>query len=106
MVTYILRRLLWAVLLLLVVTFLTFIIFYALPSADPAVLRAGARSGNQALLQSIRETLALDDPWYVQYGKYMERLVLHFDFGFSYRNDAPVREQIFDRLPSTASLVM
>ena len=106
MVTYILRRLLWAVLLLLVVTFLTFVIFYTLPAADPAVLRAGSRSGNQALLQSIRETLGLDDPWYVQYGKYMERLVLHFDFGFSYRNDAPVREQIFDRIPATASLVL
>jgi len=106
MVTYILRRLLWAALLVLVVSFVTFVIFYALPSADPAVLRAGARSGNHALLESIRDTLGLDEPWYVQYAKYMERLLLHFDFGFSYRTDAPVREQIFDRIPATSSLVL
>jgi peptide/nickel transport system permease protein len=106
MVTYILRRLLWAAFLVLVVSFLTFVIFYALPTGDPAVLRAGARSGNQALLESIRETLGLEQPWYVQYAKYMERLLLHFDLGFSYRSDAPVREQIFDRIPATASLVL
>jgi peptide/nickel transport system permease protein len=106
MVTYILRRLLWAVFLLLIVSFLTFIIFYALPSADPATLRAGGRTGNQALLESIRHTLGLDQPWYVQYWKYMERLVFHFDFGYSYKNDASVREQIFDRVPATASLVI
>jgi peptide/nickel transport system permease protein len=106
MATYIARRLLWAVFLLLVVSFLTFVIFYVLPTADPATLRAGSRSGNQALIQSIRETLGLDRPWYVQYGKYMERLLFHFDFGFSYRNDASVREQIFSRLPATASLVI
>ncbi len=105
MATYIARRLLWAVFLLLVVSFLTFVIFYVLPTADPATLRAGSRSGNQALIQSIRETLGLDKPWYVQYGKYMERLVFHFDFGFSYKNDASVRQQIFSRLPATASLV-
>ncbi|MGI8595056.1 MAG: ABC transporter permease [Solirubrobacteraceae bacterium] len=106
MATYILRRLLWAAFLVLVVSFLTFVIFYALPSADPAVLRAGPRSGNQALLESIRDTLGLDQPWYVQYAKYMERLLFHFDFGFSYRSDASVREQIFDRIPATASLVL
>ncbi len=106
MVTYILRRLLWAVFLLLVVSFITFVIFYALPSGDPAVLRAGSRAGSQALLESIRHTLGLDQPWYVQYGKYMERLVFHFDFGYSYKNDVSVRQQIFDRIPATASLVL
>jgi peptide/nickel transport system permease protein len=106
MVTYIVRRLLWAVLLLWIVSFLTFLIFYALPTADPAALRAGSRAGNQALLASIRDTLGLDEPWYVQYWTYMKNLVLHLDFGFSYRNDAPVREQIVDRVPATASLVI
>ena len=36
----------------------------------------------------------------------MKRLVLHFDFGYSYQNNASVREQIFDRLPATISLVL
>jgi len=38
---YIIRRLLWVVFLLLVVSAVTFVIFYALPSGDPAALRAG-----------------------------------------------------------------
>ena len=46
---YIIRRLLWVIVLLIVVSAVTFIIFYVLPSADPAVLRAG-RSPNPALI--------------------------------------------------------
>ena len=43
MAAYILRRLLWTVLLLLVITAVTFLIFYVLPSGDPAKLRAGLK---------------------------------------------------------------
>jgi peptide/nickel transport system permease protein len=103
MLTFIIRRLLWMVVLLLVISFLTFIIFYTLPAADPATLRAG-RQPTPELLKSIRQTLGLDKPWYVQYGKYLWRLVTHFDFGFSYQNNVSVRSQIFDRLPATATL--
>jgi peptide/nickel transport system permease protein len=102
-VRYILRRLLWVVVLLLAVSAITFVIFYSLPSADPAVLRAG-RQPNPELVEQIRSRLGLDRPVYVQYWRYMEDLVLHFDFGYSYQNSAPVREQIFDRLPATLSL--
>jgi peptide/nickel transport system permease protein len=103
MLTFIIRRLLWMVVLLLVISLLTFIIFYTLPAADPAALRAG-RQPTPELLKSIRETLGLDKPWYVQYGKYLQRLVFHFDFGFSYQNNVSVKSQIFDRLPVTATL--
>jgi peptide/nickel transport system permease protein len=103
MLAYIIRRLLWSVLLLVVVSFLTFVMFYVMPSADPALLRAG-RQPSAELVASIRETLGLDKPWYVQYFKYLKGLALHFDFGFSYQNNIPVRETIFDRLPATASL--
>ena len=41
MIPFIIRRLLWMVVLLLVISFLTFVIFYTLPAADPATLRAG-----------------------------------------------------------------
>jgi peptide/nickel transport system permease protein len=40
---YIVRRILWGLVLLLIVSFLTFAIFYLFPSADPAALRAGDR---------------------------------------------------------------
>src|SRR3954471_20879396 len=103
MITYIIRRLLWSVLLLFVVSFITFVMFVVLPSADPAILRAG-RNPDPALIAAIRENLGLDKPWYVQYGVYMRDLVFHFDFGYSYQNNIAVRTTIFDRLPATASL--
>src|SRR5215218_8403189 len=105
MVTYIVRRLLWSVLLLFVVSFITFLMFILLPSADPAVLRAG-RQPTPELIAAIRENLGLDKPWYVQYLIYMRDLVLHFDFGYSYQNNVAVKETIFDRLPATVSLAV
>jgi peptide/nickel transport system permease protein len=105
MISYIIRRLLWAVLLLLVVSFITFLMFVVLPSADPALLRAG-RNPSPEVVAAIRENLGLDKPWYVQYGIYIRDLVLHFDFGYSYQNNVAVRETIFDRLPATISLAI
>jgi peptide/nickel transport system permease protein len=105
MLRYVIRRLLWVVVLLLLVSFVTFVIFYTLPSGDPAAIRAG-RQPNPELVHSIRHQLGLDRPWPVQYWLYMKQLVLHFDFGFSYQNSAPVRQLIFDRLPATISLTV
>jgi peptide/nickel transport system permease protein len=105
MVRYIIRRLIWVVVLLFVVSAITFFIFYKLPSADPAQLRAG-RQPNPELVEQIRHNLGLDQPWYEQYYHYMNRLVLHFDFGYSFQNNISVKEQIFDRLPATASLAI
>ena len=36
----------------------------------------------------------------------MKDLVLHFDFGYSYQNNYPVKEQIFDRLPASISVAI
>ncbi len=105
MLRYIIRRLLWVAVLLVIVSFVTFIVFYALPTADPAQLRAG-RSPNPELVEQIRDRLGLDDPWYQQYWHYMERLVFHFDFGYSYQNNADVKEQLFDRAPASISLAL
>jgi peptide/nickel transport system permease protein len=105
MIPFIIRRLLWMVVLLLVISFLTYVIFYTLPAADPAALRAG-RQPSPELLKSIRESLGLDRPWYIQYLKYLERLVFHFDFGYSFQNNVSVKSQIFDRLPATGALAV
>lgn len=105
MVPFIIRRLLWMVVLLLIISFLTFLIFYTLPSADPALLRAG-RNPAPELVASIRKSLGLDQPFYIQYLKYLDRLVLHFDFGYTYQNNISVKSQIFDRLPATAALAL
>jgi peptide/nickel transport system permease protein len=103
--TFIIRRLLWMVVLLILVSFITFVIFYLFPSADPAQLRAG-RQPNPQLVEQIRHQLNLDKPFYTQYWLYMKQLVLHGDFGRSYQNNIQVRQQIFDRLPATISLTV
>jgi peptide/nickel transport system permease protein len=102
-IRYIIRRLLWMVLLLLAISGITFVIFFVLPSADPAALRAG-RQGSPELITKIRHNLGLDRSLPVQYWLYIKGIILHFDFGYSYQNNAPVRQQIFDRLPATISL--
>jgi peptide/nickel transport system permease protein len=69
------------------------------------LLRAG-RNPDPDLVAAIREQLGTDKPWYVQYWKYIVQLVGHGDFGYSYQNNVAVREEIFDRMPATASLAV
>jgi len=102
---YITRRLLWTLLLLWVVSGLTFILFNVLPSADPALLRAGRRAEPE-IVQNIRETFGLDKPIWQQYLNYMRDVFVHGDFGRSYRNDVDVRSQLLDRLPNTLLLIV
>jgi peptide/nickel transport system permease protein len=102
-IAYAVRRVLWGAALLLIVSFLTFVIFYVFPSADPAALRAG-RSATPQLIAQIRHQLGLDKPLYEQYWIYVKGIVTHFDLGFSYQNNESVRGQILSRLPATISL--
>jgi len=103
MIQYIIRRVLWMFALLFLVSALTFAIFYAAPSADPAVLRAG-KSPNPQLVEQIRHQLGLDRPLYEQYFDYTKNIITKFDLGYSYQNNISVRSQIFTRLPATISL--
>jgi peptide/nickel transport system permease protein len=105
LIRYIIRRLLWVIVLLFLVSFITFIIFYLLPSADPATLRAG-RQPNPELVEQIRHNLGLDKPWYQQYFDYMKQLVLHGNLGYSYQNNISVKQQIQDRLPASISVAI
>src|SRR4051795_4683156 len=101
---YIIRRILYMFVVLIFVVAITFLIFFVLPTADPAALRAG-RSPTPETLAAIREQLGLDKPLPVQFWLYLKNLVLHFDFGNSFVNNVPVRQLIFDRLPNTLFLV-
>ena len=105
MTRYVIRRVLWVIVLLFGVISVTFVIFYLFPSGDPAVLRAGPHPTPQ-LLATIRHRLGLNKAWYVQYFDYLKALILHFDFGFSYQTHIAVRTQIFNRLPATISLAV
>jgi peptide/nickel transport system permease protein len=102
---YIIRRLLWGVVLLVVVLAVLFVMFRVLPTADPARIRAG-RVQNPKIIAEIRHNLGLDKPLLTQFWLYVKGIFLHFDLGYSYYSNAPVKELIFDRLPATISLVL
>jgi peptide/nickel transport system permease protein len=103
MITYIIRRVLWGIAMLFLVSLLTFLIFYVFPSADPAILRAG-RNASPANIAYIRHELGLDKPIYIQFFRYIKAIVLHFNFGYSFYSGASVLSLIKDRLPATLSL--
>ena len=105
MAAYVLRRVLWGVALLALVSLLTFVVFYVLPTADPAQLRAG-RNADQATLEQIRANLGLDRPLTAQYWTFVTNAVLHGDLGYSYYSGAPVGSLLVDRLPATISLAL
>jgi peptide/nickel transport system permease protein len=103
---YIIRRLLWAIVLIFAVSFITFLVFYIFPASDPALARAGKQPTPQ-LVEIIRKNLGLDKPWYVQYTRYMGDLLRHGSFGDSYLGSrTPVRNEIFGRFPTTAYLAV
>jgi peptide/nickel transport system permease protein len=102
---YVLRRILWGVLLLILVSALTFVLFRILPTAEPARLRAG-RNASPRVIAELRVDLGLNKPLITQFWLYMRGLFLHFELGYSYYTGASVRSLIFDRLPATLSLAL
>jgi peptide/nickel transport system permease protein len=100
---YIIRRLLWGIVLLVAVSALTFVIFYILPSGDPAQLRAGPRAGPDTIA-AVREQLGLDKSKPEQFFEYMKGVFLHGDLGTSYQNQTDVKDDLLSRLPATISL--
>jgi peptide/nickel transport system permease protein len=105
MLQYIVRRLLWGVVLLIAVVAITFVLFYLLPNVDPAVLRAG-RNSSPKIIAEIAHNLGTDKPVYQQFWDYLKNLVLHFNLGYSYYSGDSVKALIIDRLPATISLTV
>lgn len=109
MVLYIVRRTLWAVLVILIVLMLTYAVFYLMPAGDPA-LRFAGKSPTPESLALIRERLGLDQPWYEQYGKFVKNFFTGDEYGwpglgYSYVNGVPVLEQVKERTPRTLLLI-
>lgn len=108
---YLIRRTLFMVLVLFIVSILTFLIFVKLPPGDPA-RRAVGRTTTAEAIASAREAFGLDKPVYVQYARFAQGLVpwpglfLNADVYYSYDNFIPVREEIFRRLPVTITLAL
>ncbi|WP_417425465.1 ABC transporter permease [Hoeflea sp.] len=103
MPAYILRRLIQSALILLGVSFITFVLLYILP-ADPVRQIAG-RSATAETVASIRSQLGLDKPFIVQYGTYLWNL-LGGDLGRSYLQKTEVGALLVSRLPATLLLMV
>ena len=104
MFRYLVRRVLWAMLLFIVITFVTFVIFFMGPQ-DPARAQCGGDQASRACLLLATEKLGLDKPLYVQYGKFLDRLIIHRSLGQSYATGQSINQTIKDAAPVTASLV-
>jgi peptide/nickel transport system permease protein len=98
---YVLKRLAWTVIVLWAIVTITFGATFLSP-VDPARSYAGSRASNDAV-ERVREDFGLNDPLYVQYFRYLGR-VLRGDLGNSFATGQPVLDSILDRLPQTALL--
>lgn len=104
MLTYVARRLIGMVPVLLGITFLTFALVTFAPG-DAMRLMLGSESVNVANVERLRRELGLDRPWYVQYARYMGRLA-RGDLGTSITSRQPVSRQIAQRFPNTLVLTI
>jgi peptide/nickel transport system permease protein len=107
---YIVRRLGWLVVTILVVTAITFVIYFVLPPVSPAVLFAG-KEATPAQVAIVERNLGLNHPVWIQYLIFLRHLVLgdHYGWpglGFSYVNHASVLSLIAGRIVITASLAI
>jgi peptide/nickel transport system permease protein len=104
MLTFIVRRLLWAVLVMFVISAFVFVLFFKTPGVDPARAIAG-RNPSPQILGEIRHQFGLDKPFPVQYGLMMKDLFISRDL-VSYSNQGvKVVPEIFAAAPATLSLV-
>jgi peptide/nickel transport system permease protein len=89
---------------MLVVSAVCFGLMHAVPGGPEGVMAENPRISPEDL-RRIRENFGLDRPVAVQYAKWLERVVLHGDFGISYTTGEPVSEMIMERLPATLELM-
>ena len=103
MTAYLVRRFLQMIVVLIIISLATFAISFLIP-ADPAAEIAGPKAKPDTI-EKIRRRLGLDQPFHIQYARYMWRL-LHGDLGESYRLRMPVSELLRLRLGATAQLAI
>jgi peptide/nickel transport system permease protein len=103
MLRYLARRVLWALVLFIAVTLVTYVLFFLIP-ANPAQLVAG-KAATPADIKRAEHFIGTDRPIYVQYYKFLERIVVHHNLGHSFANRQGVNGIVGDAAPVTASLV-
>ena len=100
MLLFIVRRLVWAVLLVFVVTLIVFVMFFVLPEDS-----RNAQRNEQGFAPGLQTQFNIRGSFGEQYGRFVTH-VLHGDLGYSTRQDDAVTDVIRETLPVTASLVL
>ena len=100
---YVVRKILTMILTLLAVTFFVFLSFHVI-SGDPATSMLGTEATPQKVA-ALREELGLNDPVFVQYGRWAAGL-LHGDMGTSYSYRMPVTGMVANKIPVTITLTL
>lgn len=103
MLTFLLRRVLWLIPMLLGVSLVTFIMIHLVPG-DPVQIMMG-QSPTGADMRLARHELGLDKPLPLQYLQYLGN-ALHGDLGTSIRSRRPVMAEVSDRFPATLQLTL
>jgi peptide/nickel transport system permease protein len=111
MTLYIVRRLLWTLLVVAIVLLITFVVFYLLPAGDPA-LRFAGKNPRPEQLAEIRHRLGLDQAWYIQFAHFLKNFVIGDKggwpgLGFTYAGGGQqsVLSLILERAPRTLFLI-
>ena len=104
MTSYIIRRLLSMILVLVAVSIVAFVLIQLPPGSflDALIVqlaKAGAGRLAETQIAALKVRYGLDLPIYVQYFKWMGRIIFHGDFGVSFAWNRPVTELIAERIP-------
>jgi peptide/nickel transport system permease protein len=124
-IAFIIRRLFTTIFLLLVVSLVTFAIFFLIPrlagqNAYELAAQYVGRNPTPAAIVQVEQKLGLNAPVYLQYGRFVKAIVLgtHYNsgtsvtycpppcFGYSFRSQQPVWPQMTSALPVTLSLAI
>src|SRR5207245_7815015 len=99
---YLVQRLAWALVLLVVTTLAVFVVVHL--SGDPTALYVGPE-GTRADYELVRAALGFDRPLPEQYGRFLARAV-RADFGRSLRHQQPTLPLVLERFPATLKLAL
>lgn len=105
MTRFALKRFAAAIFVLVSISVLVFLIFFATPGVDPAARIAG-RNADQATLAQVRAEFGLDQPLLVRYGLMMKHLFIDRDLTSYVNRGVRVIPQIVQAVPVTLSLVL
>lgn len=99
---YILKRILILIPTIIGVSFVVFSLLYLSPG-DAALASAGPNAPKETV-EILRDKMGLNDPFLIQYGRFLKNLIFHFDLETSYQSKTPVIEKILRVFPNTLKL--